>query len=283
MYNSRRRPKTQFEIVTKKSEQEREVSNRSNNIQPDQDYNKELKIGLYDIDSVIKYYFENTIKPTVTDNGTELPVPVIYGASEKWKNVKKDGYFRDKSGKIQCPLIAYKRTSIEKNRNLSNKVDANFPQVYYQQEVKYTQQNKYDSFSATNNIKPAKNYVNVIIPEYVNITYDIIMWTDYVEQMNGLVESVLYSEGSFWGDQERFKFRTKVDSISNITELQNDNDRLVRSTFSLTLFGYIVTDALVKKLSKQRKPHTTSQTQITSFTVQSETTTEYIPNISGSL
>lgn len=283
MYNSRRRPKTQFEIISKKQESERDVSNRSNNVQLDQDENKELKIGLYDIDSVIKYYFDNTIKPTITDNGVELQVPVIYGASEKWKNVKKDGYFRDKTGKIQCPLIAYKRTSIEKNRNLTSKVDANFPQVYYQQEVKYTQQNKYDAFSILTNQKPAKSYVNVIVPEYVNITYDVIMWTDYVEQMNGLVESILYSEGSFWGDQERFKFRTKVDSISNTTEIQNDNDRLVRSTFSITLFGYIVTDALVKKLSKQRKPRTTSQTQTTGLRLQDGTTSEYVPNISGSL
>ncbi len=283
MYNGKRQPKTQFEIVTGKQQSEQDVQNRANNVQLDKDYNKELKIGLYDIDSVIKYYFDNTIKPSVTENGVEIPVPVIYGSPEKWKSVKRDGYYRDKQGKIQCPLIAFRRTGIEKNRNLSNKVDANFPQVYYKQEVKYSQQNKYDAFSALNNIQPAKNYVNIIVPEYLNITYDLVVWTDYVEHMNGILESILYSEGSFWGDQERFKFRTKIDNITNVTDLQSDNDRLVRSTFTMTLFGYIVPDALVKKLSKHRKERSVSQTQITNIAVLGESTTEYVPNISGSL
>lgn len=283
MYNSRRRPKTQFEIVTQKSQPDQDVHNRSNNKRLDQDNNKELKIGLYDIDWVIKYYFENVIRPAVTDNGSEIQIPVIYGSSEKWKNVKKDGYYRDKNGKIQCPLITYKRSAIAKNRNLGNKVDANFPRAYYTQEVKYTQQNKYDSFSLLNNIKPTKKYVNVIIPEYIDITYDVIVWTDYVEQMNGILESVLYSEGSFWGEQERFKFRTKVDNITNITDLQNDNDRLVRSTFSMTTYGYIVPDALVKKLSKHISEKTTSQTLIQGYNIDGEIGQELNSAPSGSL
>ncbi len=283
MYNSRRRPKTQFEISTQKSEPQQEVNNRSNNRQLDLEPAKELTIGLYDIDWVIKYYFENTIRPTITDNGSEIQVPVIYGSPEKWKSVKKDGYYRDKNGKIQCPLIAYKRSAIEKNRNLGNKVDANFPKAYYKQEIKYTQQNKYDSFSASNNIKPAKKYVNVIIPEYINLTYDVIVWTDYVAQMNGILESILYSEGSFWGDKERFKFRTKVDNVANVTDLQSDNDRLVRSTFTMTVFGYIVPDALVKKLSSHLSEKTTSQTLVQGIGISGETSQELTGAPSGSL
>lgn len=262
MYNSKRQPKTQFEIITQKPIEEQQVNTRANNVQLDKDDNKELKIGLYDIDSVIKYYFDNKIKPAINDNDVQVPVPVMYSSAEKWKSVKKDGFYRDKSGKVQCPLITYKRVSIEKNRNLSSKVDANFPQVYYKQEVKYSQQNKYDTFSALNNIKPAKNYVNIIIPEYINLTYDVIVWTDYVEHMNGIIEAILYSEGSYWGETERFQFRTKVDTIANVTELQSDNDRIVRSTFSMSVFGYIVPDALVKKLSKHISEKTISQTLI---------------------
>ncbi len=246
MYNRKRQPATQVEIINSKPIQ---PESRSNEVRRDTDNSPELKIGLYDIDFAIKYYFDNVIRPTINDNGSQLTVPVMYGAPEKWKNVRADGFMRDKNGKILCPLIAYRRSSIEKNRNLGSKVDANSPAAYYTTHTTYTKENRYDQFSVLTNQKPQATTYRVVVPEYVNITYDLIMWTDYVEHMNGLLESVLYSEGSFWGDKERFKFRTKVDNITTITDLQNDNDRLVRSTFSMTVFGYIVPDALVKKLS----------------------------------
>jgi len=110
-----------------------------NDIRRDDDTLKGLSVGLFDIDYAIQFYFENVIKPYIVENGVKVKVPVIYGSPEKWKNLQADGYFRDKEGKIQSPLIAYKRTAITKNRMLANKVDANFPQLYQTQEVKYSQ------------------------------------------------------------------------------------------------------------------------------------------------
>ena len=129
---------------------------------------------------------------------------------------------------------------------LGSKVDANNPVGYYVTQTTYTKENRFDQFSILTNSKPKPTTHRVIVPEYVNLTYDLIVWTDFVEHMNGLLESILYSEGSFWGDKERFKFRTKVDNITTTTDLQSDNDRLVRSTFSMTVFGYIVPDVIQK-------------------------------------
>lgn len=246
MYNRKGKPATQIEIIGSKPSIP-EV--RTNEIRHDDFSDKEVKIGLYDIDFAIKYYFENIIRPTITEFGNEVPVPVMYGSPEKWKNVRQDGFMRDKQGKILCPVIAYRRTGIEKNRQLGSKVDANNPVGYYPTYMTYTRENRYDQFSILNNIKPQPTTYNVIVPEYINLTYDVLVWTDFVENMNGLLESILYSEGSFWGEKERFKFRTKVDNITTTTDLQSDNDRIVRSTFTMNVFGYIVPDSLVKKLS----------------------------------
>jgi len=38
----------------------------------------------------------------------------MYGSPERWKAVQKDGFHRDKNGKIQAPLIMFKRDSVEK-------------------------------------------------------------------------------------------------------------------------------------------------------------------------
>ena len=98
--------------------------------------------------------------------------------------------------------------------------------------------------------------------DYVDVTYDFVIWTDQVEQMNVLVEAILYSEGSFWGEKERFKFRTKIDSFTNTTDLLQDAERLVRTNFTVTLFGYIIPDTILKQLSDKLSEKTFSQRQL---------------------
>lgn len=262
-------PATQREILTG---QTNPVYNRANDIQIESGVPRELNIGLKDLDYAIKYYFENVIQPTINDNGTVRSVPIYYGSPEKWKNFQADGYIRDREDKILAPIIAYKRSAVAKNRMLGNKVDANHPQIYYTQQVKYTQQNRYDQFSKLTNQKPIKTFVNSVMADYVDLTYEVIVWTDYVEHMNEIVESILYSEGSFWGEEERFKFRTKIDSFTNTTDLLQDNERIVRTNFTLTLFGYIVPDVRVKQLSDKLSEVTYSPREVIVDTI--------VPNIS---
>ena len=252
-------PKTQYEIF--KGSPDTNLG-KANEVRREDDNFKELNIGLLDIDNAIKYYFDNVIKPEVLDGDTKIKVPVMYGSPEKWKNYQEDGYIRDKNGKIQAPLISYKRTGLSKNRTLGNKVDANFPAVYYTQQYGYTPQNRYDQFSKLTNAKPVKTYSNTVMCDYVDVTYDFVIWTDYVEQMNKIVEAVLYSEGSFWGERERFKFRTKIDNFTNTTDLLTDSERIVRTTFTVTMFGYIVPDAIIKQLSKKLSDKTFSNRQL---------------------
>ena len=253
MYSKKKLPTTQYELS---KGVKNKAFGRSNDIRRDDDKLKDLTIGLYDLDFSIKWYFDNVIKPRVDDFGKEFNVPVMYGSPEKWKNMQEDGYLRDANGKIQAPIISYKRTNVTKNRSLGSKVDANFPALYRSQEVKYNTQNKYDQFNTLTNLQPSKQFINTVIPEYVDITYDVIIWTDFIEHMNGLVESVIYSEGSYWGEPERFKFRTKIDDYQNTTDLLQDNDRIVRTSFTLTLYGYLVPDVLIKTVSK----HTSNKT-----------------------
>lgn len=269
-------PATQREILTGQTEP---VYNRANDIQIESGVPRELNIGLKDLDYAIKYYLDNVIRPTINDNGTERPVPIYYGSPEKWKNFQADGYIRDREDKILAPIIAYKRTAVAKNRMLGSKVDGNHPQVYYTQQVKYTQQNRYDQFSKLTNQKPIKTYVNTVMADYVDLTYEVIIWTDFVEHMNSIVESILYSEGSFWGEKERFKFRTKIDSFANTTDLLVDNERIVRTNFTLTLFGYIVPDVKVKQLSEKLSEVTYSPREIVADTIVADPST-YIPGAS---
>jgi len=99
--------------------------NRANIISKnDSKTNGDFHLGLEAIDESIFYYFENIIKPSVLSNGDMIDVPVIYGSGERWKLAQKDGFYRDKNGKIQTPLVMLKRENIEKRRDVGNKLDA---------------------------------------------------------------------------------------------------------------------------------------------------------------
>ncbi len=148
---------------------------------------KQFSIGLRDIDETIVYYFNNVIKPSVIRNGQRINVPVLYGAPERCKAVQADGYYRDKNGKMQTPLIMFKRDSIEKNRSLGNKLDANNPNNFAIFEKRYSKKNIYDKFGQLNNREPIKELYGVIIPDYVNITYSCIIFTEYIKHINKIV------------------------------------------------------------------------------------------------
>ena len=158
--------------------------NRANIISKnDSKTNGNFHLGLEAIDEAIFYYFENVIKPSVISNGDMVDVPVIYGSGERWKLAQKDGFYRDKNGKVQTPLVMLKRESIEKRRDLGNKLDANAPQLYITHQEKYTKKNPFDRFALLNNRIPQKEFTATVVPDYVNLTYNGIIWTDYMDRL----------------------------------------------------------------------------------------------------
>lgn len=214
---------------------------------------KPFTVGIQDIDEAIMYYFKNVIKPYVIQNGERIEVPVIYGSPEKWKSFQADGYYRDLNGKIMAPLLVFRRTSIEKVRNIGNKLDANKPNNFGIFEKKYSKQNEYSKFNILNNVKPEKQYYATVVPDYVNITYECVIFTYYNDQLNKIMEAVQYASDSYWGDPARYKFKAAIDSFSTVSELVSDSERTVRSTFSIKLNGYIIPDIVQKDITAIKK------------------------------
>ena len=234
--------------------------NRGNDISMKNDTVKDISVGLQDIDEAIMYYFNNIIKPNVLQNGIQLAVPVIYGSPERWKSVQADGFYRDNSGRLMAPLIMFKRETVEKDRTLGNKLDGNKAHLYQVVGSKYNARNAYDNFDILNNRKPSEQYYISVVPDYVTITYSCIIFTDFVEQNNKLVEAVEYASDSYWGDPNRWKFRASIDSITTATLLEEGTDRAAKSNFSIKLHGYLIPDTVNKTLATARsKFYTTSQ------------------------
>ncbi len=243
--------------------------NRGNQVSFRDDTTKPFSLGIKDIDEAIMYYMEEVIKPTVIQNGTVQQVPFIYGSPERWKQVQKDGYYRDKKGKIMLPIITFKRNNIEKIRSIANKLDANNPQNVSVFQKKYSVGNAYDNFSILNNKIPQKTNYAVVVPDYVNITYDFIIATYYVEQLNKIVEAINYASDSYWGNPERYQFRARIDNFATPVNIEQKGERSVKATFSLKLYGYLVPEIVQKQLNSIKKFNTPTQIIFNMETVQS--------------
>ena len=243
--------------------------NRSEQMSFKDDTTKPFSIGLQDIDESIMFYFQNVIKPTVIQNGVRLAVPIIYGAPERWKSVQKDGYYKDKNGAIMSPLIMFKRDTMDKNRSLTNKLDANSPHLYTSWVKSYNSKNDYSNFSVLTNRIPVEQFVVNVVPDYVNLTYSCVIQTYYVEQLNKIIEAVNYASDSYWGDPERFKFKASIDSYSTVVEIGDSTNRVVKGTFTIKLFGYIIPDTIQKEITAIKKYNSKAQVIIGLETVNS--------------
>lgn len=205
---------------------------------------KKYSIGLEDIDLSIMYHFTNVLKLTVFQNNSTVLVPVIYGSPEKWKSIQKDGYYRDNVARIMSPLLVFKRSSVVQNRTLGNKIDGNVARNVQLYEKVFSRRNIYDNFNVLQNQKPQKEYTVVVTPDYVTVNYTVIMWTNFVEQMNKLIEAVNFASNSYWGDPDSFQFLAKTETFTDAQVYEQGEDRLVRTEFELTVNGYLIPDSL---------------------------------------
>jgi hypothetical protein len=217
--------------------------NRGFDTKPIEGVTAPVTVGLHTIDSAILKYLQEKIRPVVTQDNKQIQVPVIYGNPERWKSVQEDGAIRDKNGKILLPIIMVRRTRMEKNKIFS-------PVNKYQQYVfksGWNPRNIYDKFAALNRITPSEVYHSSMVPDHYNISYEVMIWTEYMEQMNRLVENISFESYEYWGERNNYKFLAKIDSYDQITDLPRASDRLVRNKFNINVRAYILPESALDR------------------------------------
>ena len=230
----------------------REDFNRAREYRRDKDDQKNISVSLMDMDSAIMYYFNEVIKPSVKENKETVQVPVMYASPERWVSIQKQGFMRDKRQQLIVPAIIFKRTSIEKNENIPiDKLDANNPQNFQTFTQKYSQSNRYDQFSRVVGVTTNKEYYNVVVPDYVILNYEFTIWTSYIEQMNKLVEKINYTDGAYWGEPGKMRFRTKIESFTDASEM-DAQERLIKTTFGVQMLGYIIPEEFNSMITTQK-------------------------------
>jgi len=221
---------------------------------------KDVSVGLEDIDSAVLHYFNNVIKPTVIQDNNQMVVKTIFASPERWQSIQQDGFYRDGNNHVIIPLVVIKRDNIEKNRTLGNKLDGNKVHNYQVVGTKYNARNAYDKFNILNNRIPSEQYYITAVPDYVNITYNCTIFTNFLEQNNKIIEAIQFASDTYWGDVNRWKFRATIDTFTTTAVVENGTDKVAKSTFNLKLYGYIIPNSVNKDMATARsKFYTKSQ------------------------
>jgi len=220
---------------------------------------KQFSVGLKDVDESIFYYFNNVIRPSVIQNSLKVNVPILYGSPERWKAIQADGYYRDGNGKVQSPLIVFRKSSITPVRDIGNKLDGNKVSNIILAEKRFNRRNVYDNFNILTNRVQSKEYIVAFPPDYVKVTYNCIIYTDFVEQMDKLIEAINFSSNSYWGDPSKYQFKNMIESYSNQIVMEQGADRTVKTTFDMVMNGYIIPDSLNREVASANRAFSTSQ------------------------
>jgi hypothetical protein len=222
-------------------------------------------ISLFDIDYAIMSYLEDTVLPELDDNGKALKIPVIYGNSERWEGARRQGVYRDTHGKLQLPLMMLRRTSVAKNESMPmlNR------HVSYSGVTKYSKDNRYDRFTLLGKTtQPKYEIYNITMPDYVEINYECMGWTNYTEHLNIVIESLTFASDEYWGDKQKFKFSTSISDYNVVNEVGEGTERINRVEFTLNVKAYLLPEKFdgentIKKSMSTKRVVVSTETDVT--------------------
>ena len=198
---------------------------------------KDGSITLYDIDYAVKYHLEQVITPKVEEAGTQIVVPVMFAYGDTFNQIQKRGHIRDNNKKLLTPLITIRRTGLSKRPDMIDLNVLESAEARIILERSYSSRNRYDRNNLTG--KPVqKEYYSLDVPKFVQLDYELMVWTSNTVQLNAIIEQLLWFDGKAFGDQN--KFITYIDDPSFETSKEIGEDRYVRATIPLRTKAYIL-------------------------------------------
>ena len=267
------KPITNKQIVSNpnrgKQTSTRNTTNRSGNsrksIVPGLDITKGYSITLKDVDTAILSHVKKVMRPKIREANETIDVNVMYGNEERWKAVRKNNVLRDKQGTLILPLIMLKRTDIARNElsGQAFKHDVKREHIEVIRNSQWSKKNRYDRFSVLTGQKPQYETLVTGMPDFADITYEFVLWTNFIEQMNPLIEMFMEQSNQYWGNSEQYKFLSSIDSITDASEMNQDGERFIKSTFSLKVGCYLlpeeINSVVTGKISNLQKKLTPSR------------------------
>ena len=200
------------------------------------------------------------MKPVVRESNEIIKVPVMYGNEERWKSIRSRGVLRDKNGIIILPVMVIKRTGVAMNDQMplsfDNDVRGKFISVVRSSNG-WSKNNRNDRFSVLTGQRPVEEFIKTGMPDFVVCTYNIVMMTAFMEQMNDLNTVWIEHLETYWGDSTSYRFLSALSGdITNEVQMEADGERMVRNELTIEIKGYMIpefTDTVFGKTSEMAR------------------------------
>jgi hypothetical protein len=265
-------------FVNSKIRQDDGTRNRAYDTRRDNDTFKTPSITIYDIDYAVLYQLKNKMKLTVNENGTEIPVPVMFSNGETWAQVQRHGYLRDKMRKVMTPIIMLRRTSVaDDDRVPKLDIRDNTPgnsHIYF---TNIQKENAYDWVNKTTDLNRddrTYTYYASVIPDHVRVGYDLIIWAEHTMQLNYIVQQLNTQNRLPWGDA--MQFVTSLTEFSFETMNAAGEDRIVKATTTLEVAGILQAEYELNQ-STITKAQTIKRVEFRNEVEQYELYPDYLP------
>lgn len=262
-----RRDNQYSEDFQEAQEEVRENINAKNAVQREREFRRDtdaedrtVKSSITDVDYAITYELDQNFNFHVKQNNEQVKVPVIWDSQERWTWARQRRDLKSIKDKVLLPLITINRTDVSEGNLTTRPTITQLNHVGRTVSVRqrYSKRNRYDKMTALQNRQPEREYYVTEVPDFIEASYDLTIFTEYRWQMDEITDMLNYYKHSYWGDEEGSGriFYTKVDSISEQIEMSGEA-RYVQADVSLTVDGYIVPEERqdgTPTMAKERSP-----------------------------
>lgn len=216
---------------------------------------------------------------TTTNKGTEK-VPVIWASAERSFQIKNNKEYRDNEGAIILPAITIERTTVVKDLNTRGAYYGHVYPFEVQPEkggsLVIARRIKQDKTSNFANADANRRYSDRVAPKFVrhgtnkvvyetisippivyaDITYSVILRTEYQQQMNDLLQPFITRPGSinsFLINRDGHRYEAFIQSDfsldNNISSMENE-ERKFQTTVQIKVLGYLIGEGINQETPK---------------------------------
>lgn len=216
-------------------------------------------INIKDVDAAFfSWWNEKLNVHLVNPQGFKEKIPMHFVAPERWAIARREG-LRDANGLIVLPLIAISRSGM----SISNDLPTSRHFADTKEHISYHKEVDPKSSILAEAVRNQRQAGNDIVldkkvpiyqvytrtaPDHYSITYEVKIWTPYIEHMNQFIQKM--AQGYDYLSVKSFAFKTKagyyliafqsdeIDDDSNTADY-SDDERVIRKTFTFTVGAYI--------------------------------------------
>jgi len=222
------------------------------------------------IDYAIYEFLNDKLDLRAETNKGWTKVPVIWTSTERVFQIKHNKGLRDSEGALILPIITVERSAFVKDLNRKGSFQANIPffnavkggSVVVGRRIKHDKTSEFANADQnrrygrdrveTNFVRTRKNskivYETIVMPQpvYVNITYSIVLRTEYQQQMNQLLQPFMTRPGGITSiilNKDGHSYEAFVDGnvgLSNNITSMNEEERKYETKININVLGYLM-------------------------------------------